>query len=103
MSIETIFGLLVLLVGVPLNTLVVVLLWRRSHANPGIRVLGERLVVAAFVLLVVTVFGLIFVNNDTVPPPLDISVTRLVTRTSMLLIAIVPAAYWLWLWFWTRR
>lgn len=88
-------GLLVLLVGTPLNLVVTVMLWRRSLRYPSIRVLRERAVVASLLLLAIVVFGLIFVNNDTLPPPLDIIITKWVTRVVFLVLAIVPAVYWL--------
>ena len=88
-------GLVVLLVGTPLNVIVTVMLWRRSMAHPQLRVLRERAVTASLVLLAVIVFGLIFVNNDTVPPPLPAEVTKWVTRSVLLALAIVPALYWL--------
>lgn len=96
-------GLLVLLVGTPLNLLVTVMLWRRSLNYPRIRVLRERAVVASAVLLTVVVFGLIFVNNDTLPPPLSTEITKWVTRAVLLLLAIVPALYWLILYRFTSR
>ena len=88
-------GLVVLLVGTPLNVIVTVMLWRRSMRYPELRVLRERAVTASLVLLTVVVFGLIFVNNDTLPPPLDVVITKWVTRVVLLLLAIVPALYWL--------
>lgn len=88
-------GMLVLVLGVPLNAVVVYMLWRRSSAFPRIRVLNERAVTASLLLLAVFVFGLIFVNNDTVPPPLPAEVTKWVTRSVFLLLAVVPAVYWL--------
>lgn len=97
MPLANILALLVLLVGVPLNAVVTIMLLRRSRDAPTIKVLRERMVVSACVLLVVVVFGLIFLNNDTLPPPFDVGFTKIVTRLVMLIIAIVPAAYWLYL------
>lgn len=95
--IPTILGLLVLVVGVPLNLYVTLRLWRLVHESPRIRVLRERAITATVVLVVVVVFGLIFLNNDSVPPVLSSDSTRLLTRTAMLGISIIPAAYWAWL------
>lgn len=86
---------LVLVIGVPLNALVTVLLFRAWLANPGIRVLRDRLIAALAVLGLVLVFGLVFVNNDTLPPPLDLATTKLVTRLTILAIAVIPACAWL--------
>lgn len=88
-------GLLVLLLGTPLNLIVTIMLWRHSVRYPRLRVLRERAVTASLLLLAVVVFGLIFVNNDTLPPPLDVVITKWVTRAVLLLLAIVPAVYWL--------
>lgn len=94
---DNILAVLVLVVGVPLNLLVTVLLWRRSHDNPRILVLRERLIVEVGVLLLTIVFGLIFLNNDSLPPPLSTEITKLVTRAVLLGVAVIPALYWLWL------
>lgn len=93
----TVIAQLVLIVGFPLNVLVTFLLWR-AYYHTRSQVLRERSEVAALVLIVVTVFGLIFLNNDTLPPPLDTDATRVITRLAILAIATVPALRWLWLW-----
>ena len=97
MNLPNILAVLVLVVGVPLNALVTLMLWRRSQAYPWIRVLRERLIAETCVLVLTIVFGLIFLNNDTLPPPLDTDVTRIVTRAVLLGVAVIPALYWLWL------
>lgn len=97
-----VIALLVLLIGVPLNVAVTWILWRTYRANPNIRVLRERLVVEIAVLILVVVFGFIFLNNDALPPPLDTDATRIITRLTVLGLAVVPALYWLWLW-WRGR
>jgi hypothetical protein len=97
MPLPNILALLVLLVGVPLNAIVTVMLFRRSRKAPTIKVLRERMVVSAVLLLALVVFGLIFLNNDTLPPPFDVYLTKVVSRSAMLVLAIVPAAYWLYL------
>lgn len=84
-----------LAIGVPLNLLVTVRLWRLSRAYPRIRVLRERALVALVVLLLVTVFGLLFVNNDLTIPILDSGATKIVARSAILVLAILPAVYWL--------
>lgn len=92
-----ILGLLVLVIGIPLNLYVTVRLWRLVHSNPELRVLRERAIVATAVLILVIVFGLIFVNNDLIPPPVSFDETKVLTRSAMLATATIPAAYWLWL------
>lgn len=84
-----------LVVGVPLNVYVTARLHRLSREAPDAKVLHERALVAAIVLVVVIVFGLIFVNNDQSIPFLTGEVTKLITRAAVLALAIIPAIYWL--------
>lgn len=97
MTLPTVLALLVLGIGVPLNLYVTLKLLRLSRASPELKVLRERAVVAVAVLLLIVVFGLIFLNNDLVPPPLSFGDTKLLTRMAMLIVAVGPASYWLWL------
>jgi len=90
-------ALAVLVIGIPLNVIVTVRLWRLSRANPELRVLRERAIVATAVLVVVVVFSAIFLNNDLVPPPLAFDQTKFLTRLAMLVVSVVPASYWLML------
>jgi hypothetical protein len=91
-----ILAALVQWVGVPLNLLVTVLLLRlaRSSPNPVVR---ERALAALVVLLNVIVFALIFWNNDQLVPPIDLAMTKLITRAQTLGLATLPALYWLYL------
>ena len=95
MNPANILAVAVLVIGVPLNLTVAVMLWRRYRAAPHIRVLRERLIAELAVLLVVVVFSFVFLNNDTFPPPFDTDFTKLVTRLTVLVMAVVPAVYWL--------
>jgi len=97
LSIPGLLGLLTLVVGVPLNLYLTIRLWRVARANPDLRVLRERAITASAVLLLVLVFGLIFLNNDAIPPWLAGEQTKLLTRLAMFLASVAPAAYWLWL------
>lgn len=101
MGLPNILAIAVLMVGIPLNALVTVMLWRASRTDPDILVLRERLIAAAAVLVLVITFGLIFLNNDALPPWLTTDVTKLVTRFVLLAVAVVPALYWLRL-YWRR-
>ena len=96
MSIPTILAVITIVVGVPLNLFVTLKLWELARAAPHVRALRERAIVATAVLLIVVVFGLIFLNNDLVPPILAFDSTKFLTRSAMLLIAVGPASYWLW-------
>jgi hypothetical protein len=95
-SIPTILAVVTLGVGVPLNLYVTAKLWRLAHGAPHVKALRERAIAATAVLLVVTVFGLIFANNDLVPPIVSFDATKFLTRGAMVVVAIVPASYWLW-------
>lgn len=97
MNIPSILGVATLIIGIPLNAYVTWKLWRLHQLSPGLRVLRERVIVAAAILLLVLAFGLIFINNDLVPPPFSFESTKFLTRGAMLLVAIGPASYWLWL------
>jgi hypothetical protein len=94
-NVPSLLAVLVVVVGVPLNLYVTRKLWGLSRSKPEVRVLRERALVSAVVLLIVAVFGLIFLNNDTVPPILGLDVTKIVTRLAIVVLAFVPAAYWL--------
>lgn len=95
MNAASVLAVLVLVIGVPLNVYVTLRLWRLSKVSPQLRVLRERAIVAACVLLIVVVFSAIFLNNDTVPPFFGLDVTKVITRAAVLVVAVVPAAYWL--------
>lgn len=97
MSVPSLLGYLVLCVGVPLNVFVTWRLWSLYRSEPHNLVLRDRVVISAFVLVVVIVFSLLFLNNDAVPPPLNFESTKLVSRFVTLLLAVVPASYWLWI------
>lgn len=94
-SLTTTLAVLVLVVGVPLNLYVTVRLWRLARLAPHNRVVRDRAIVAAGVLAVVTVFGLIFLNNDLIPPILGPEITRYITRSLVLAVAVGPALYWI--------
>jgi ABC-type enterochelin transport system permease subunit len=93
-SLTSLLALATLLIAAPLNWLVVLMSWRlyRTDPNPVIR---DRLIVAVAVAVVVTVFALIFVNNDLVPPIVPFDATKVLTRGVMFTAAVVPPLYWL--------
>jgi uncharacterized membrane protein len=88
-------ALIALFVVVPINWYVVWKLRKRSHQNPSLTVLRERFLAALALAIVVTVYALIFVNNDMVQPLLPLTTTKPVTRLVLLIGATVPALYWL--------
>lgn len=90
-------GLLTLLIGVPLNLAVVLILREKARQDPGARLLRKDLIAFAVILVHVLVFGVIFVNNDQIPPWLDTAATKIITRLGELALATVPAAIFLWI------
>ena len=90
MPVPELLGLGVLIVGVPLNLYVVMMLRRLRQEEPN-PVLDVLLVLWVLVLIIAAIFGLIFVNNDTVPPPLDVLSTKIITRSIVLALVTVPA------------
>ena len=97
MNLPNLLSFLVIFVAMPLNWLATILLWRVARSAPDIRVLRERAIAATALALIVTIFALIFLNNDFVPPPLGFEDTKLLTRGTMLALSIIPPCYWLWL------
>ena len=67
-----------------------------TEASPE-TVIAKDLVKKALMVgpVLILVFGLIFLNNDFVPPPISFVDTKLLTRGVMLFVAVVPASYWL--------
>jgi hypothetical protein len=94
MTFPALLAWLVIFIAVPANWLVVVGLLRLSRASPNNRVLRDRLLVAVMLAAVVTVFGVVFVNNGMESPPLGLPQTQVLTRVAILSLAI-PAIYWL--------
>lgn len=91
-------------VGFPVSTLAALLSWKKVRQRPDLDVLKERAVTASIIAVGVLFFGLIFVNNDQLIPPFDVDTTKIVTRSAMLVLGIVPALLWLRLyWKYGRR
>jgi hypothetical protein len=64
MTLPTLLAVLAIVVAVPLNWIVTWKLWGVSRAAPEVLVLRERTVSAGWLSLVLTVFALIFLNNQ---------------------------------------
>jgi hypothetical protein len=94
-NVTDLLAVLVVVVAVPLNWVVVALLWRLHRQAPEVRVLRERGIVATALAIVVTIFALVFLNNDLDVPLLDFESTKLVTRSAILAVSVIPALYWL--------
>lgn len=103
MEFTAVLAWLTLAVGVPLNVVAALLLLKKSRQAPGLRVLRERFLVAVVTTVVVLFFGLIFVNNDQLVPPLDVDTTKWITRLAILGLATVPAVGFIRLYRSTRR
>ncbi len=97
MNLASILSVLVVSVAVPMNWLVTIRLWRLSRGKPRIGVLRERAFVSLALTIIVTIFALIFLNNDLPVPVLDGATTKIITRAAVLVWSVIPAAYWLWL------
>jgi hypothetical protein len=94
-TLPSLLAVAVIVFAVPLNWYVALRLWWLSrHADNW--ALRAHVVVAVMLALIVTVFAVIFVNNDMAVPPLDPETTRIITRAAMLGLS-VPGLYWLWL------
>jgi hypothetical protein len=92
----TILAALVIIVAVPVNWYATVRLIGLSRANRDVRVLHERAIMSFSVSCVVTIFGLIFVNNGLTTPLLDLDGTKALTRLAALGLTF-PALYWIWI------
>lgn len=97
MTLPILLAILVVVVAMPLNWYVTLRLWWLSRQSPGVRVLRERAIVALMLSLIVTVFAVVFVNNELPMPPLDAEATKLLTRSALLVWSVVPPVYWLYL------
>lgn len=97
MNWPNVVALIVLAIGVPLNIAVTLLLYRAYRQRPNNRVLRERFVAELAVLVLIVVFVIVFLNNDSLIPLITTETTKLVTRLVMLAVAVIPASYWLYL------
>jgi len=97
MSITSALGWAVLVFGVLLNLWVAKILFIKMLDRPEIGLFRERFASAVLAIVIAIVFGLIFINNDTLPPPIDIITTKIITRLSLLGLVTFPALIWLWL------
>jgi hypothetical protein len=96
MSLSDLLTVAVIFVALPLSWLVAVLLWNLSRGNPKLYVLRAHAVAALAIAIIVTVFTIVFVNNNlAVPPPLDLDATKIITRGTILVVSTVSALYWL--------
>ena len=95
MELTVFLGWMTLLLGVSLNMAVTVLLFRKWRQAPYLRVLRERFIVSLVLTVVLIQFGVIFVNNDQALPWLGLDATKLITRSAMLMLAVIPAVGWL--------
>jgi hypothetical protein len=93
-SLPLFLAALVIFVTVPLNWMVVTRQWRLLRRHPDNRVLRERFLLAVVLTAVISVFAIVFVNNNLAQPILSPVQTMIVTRTAMLALSL-PALYWL--------
>lgn len=101
-------GWATLIIAFPLGALAAALLYqahRQAIEDLGhpLRVLRLQLVVEVVLTCLMLLFGLIFVNNDQVPPPLDVETTKYITRIAILLAGLIPTVMWLWIYLKPQR
>lgn len=97
MNVGALLAVLTAFVAVPLNWYVTVRLIVLSRRNPSIRVLRERAVIAIALSVIVTIFAVVFLNNELAVPFLAGDQTKIITRAAVLVGTTFPALYWLWL------
>jgi hypothetical protein len=85
----------VVLVALPLNWYVTAALWWLSRRKPGNWVMRERAVAATALSIIVTVFAVIFLNNNLDVPLLNSFDTQVITRATIFVLATAVAVYWL--------
>lgn len=69
---------------------------RRSRTgNGGNEVLKWQVRVVRGLALIVTVFGVVFINNDLAIPLLNLDQTRVLTRSTVFVVAVDVAVAWL--------
>lgn len=95
MTLPDFLAVAVVLVAVPLNLFVTGLLLRLSWSAPNTLVLRAQALAWVSLTIIVTVFAVVFVNNGLDEPPLDSTATMLLTRGTLLVFSVLPAAYWL--------
>lgn len=96
MSIPVLLAWGVILIALPLNLLSTIVLVRLTIKHRDSKVLRERAYVAFALLLIVSIFAAVFLNNGMEFPVLNNEATQLVTRSAVLALAL-PALYWLYL------
>ena len=88
---------LTVFVAMPLSWYVAWRLWRLSRGYRANRVIRQQAIAAVALALIVTLFAIVFINNDQQVPPLTPAQTRVMTRGALLLLSVIPALYWLYL------
>lgn len=97
MEVTAVLAWLTVLVAVPLCGVASWFLLKKSREAPNLRVLRERFLVSVVTMFVVLFFGVIFVNNDQTVPPISLDATKLITRSAILVLALVQAGGWIWI------
>lgn len=95
-SVPQIEAWLVIFVAAPVMWLVVLRLGRALRRQPDNGALRVTVLAIAWMAGLLTVFGLVFINNDIIPPPIGVAGTQVITRTYALT-ALLIGLYFLWL------
>lgn len=96
MSLPTALAVMVVVFALPLNWYVTARLWWLARQASGAWMLRERAIQATATAIIVTVFALVFANNEQAVPWLDNEATKLITRGAILAVSVIPALYWLY-------
>ena len=96
-SLSTVLAVLVVIVAAPLAWIVAFMLWELSRADRlrTNRVIRAQAWAAVGLAVIVTVFAVVFVNNEQAIPPLDPDQTRILTRGVLLLVSVASSVYWI--------
>lgn len=94
--IPTLLAYAVIAIALPLNWVVTIRLWLLSESMRDNQVVRERAIVALALALIVTLFSIVFLNNEMDAPFLTVEQTQLLTRSAVLALSI-PALYWLFI------
>lgn len=95
MTLSTVLAFAVVLVAAPLSWIVFLMLRRQTRHLPGNKVLRAQAWASFSLAVIVTVFAIVFVNNEQAVPPLDLEATRILTRGALLLVSVASSLYWI--------
>lgn len=96
MSLPDFLAALLIFVVLPAMVVMAVMLKRRSRARPTLRLLRADTLATRWLVAVVAVHAVIYLNNGMTEPILEPYWTMVISRTAMNSLGI-PVANWLWI------